>query len=170
MRSFDASLYKGLRRSLGLVAISLTFTTCSALASIPSGKTYGSWHVTSISSVSGDGVSNDPAVMLNQELGADRFELSWSTGDVTLSIDVGDCGTEGFEQSSSVSAKRWLDTSIDKLTARLKSDLLVWFDQAKFVCGLPKERSGFDLGQIKPAIEDFTRRLRYFAPSQGSKN
>lgn len=110
----------------------LLLTAAPVLASQPTGKTYGPWHVVSISSLSGT-EGNDASVVLTLGEHPNIFEVSWTQGGpVVVSINIDKCyGEEDFEASYSVAVASWLTLSRSEMQKRVRADITTWLDQAK---------------------------------------
>lgn len=131
----------------------LLFASTAATASIPSGKSYGVWHVISISSI--DGVSgDDPAVILTQGDDSNVLEVRWSNGiSINASIYIEKCrGEDSFEASEIMESPEDVET-------RLRAKFRLWVDQAKRDCG---SRPPFKMKGLDAAVSDFTDRLRFY--------
>ena len=148
-----------------IIPITLTFVASPATATIPVGKAYGSWQVTSASSVSGDGVSDDSSVILTQGNDEAELQVMWMQGKkVWVSINLKKCnGDEEFEAQYGVDLVRWLQMSRRQMQRRLKVDFSTWLDQARLSCDLSSVVSKFTLERLEDAVADFDLRLRDFS-------
>lgn len=149
-------------RTLRYLAAFLMGTAASA--SQPTGKTFGAWHVVSISSLSGT-EGNDASVILTQGDEPNILQASWTQGGpVVISINVEKCsGENDFEASYSVEVERWLQLPRRELQMRLHADISVWLEQAKRACGSKPEIDGFRVDGLDAAASEFTDRLRNFS-------
>jgi hypothetical protein len=121
-----------------------------------------------LSGVEGD----DASAMIVQTQGCipnigacDELQVSWTQKfDVQISMRIKDCyqEDEDFSASYSVPVSRWLKA--DRAMAnQIVADFSVWLSQANLACRKPDRAMAFDLQQLKPAVRNFTARLRYFA-------
>ena len=137
-----------------------------AFASLPTGARFGAWHVTSIGSLSGAG-AGDASAGLGQSSGEDSVELNWSEDTVTVSIHFEGCnGDEEFDPSYGVSTARWLAEGDDALFRRVERDLQTWTEQAELSCASRRNVRWIAFEHLRPALDDFTARVREFAPYQ----
>ena len=153
------------------IALCGLMTASSAYSSTPTGQVFGSWRVISINSMSGvDG--DDASAMIVQTQGClpnigacDELQVSWTQkSDVQISVRVKDCleEFEDFSASYSVPVDRWLKAD-RAMENRIFADFTMWLAQAKLACRKPDRAIAFDLRKLKPAVRNFTARLRYFA-------
>ncbi len=144
---------------LGLIAASVP-----AGPSQPEMRTYGSWHVVSISSTSGAG-NDDASVILVQGDQPDVMQVSWDQGGpVWVSIDIDKCaGEEDFEASYSVPVQDWMRQSRREVQIRLRADMAGWLRQARLKCGNAASVRAFRLTRLGEAAADFHDRLRDYA-------
>lgn len=132
-----------------------------ATASIPTGKTYGPWLVTSISSVDGAN-GGDASVILVQGDERNDLEVRWTEGSasVNVSMYIDKCmGEESFEASYSLATGEWLQMTDKEVQTRLRANILIWLDRASRTCASPP---AFKLNALDAAAKDFTGRLRGF--------
>jgi hypothetical protein len=147
-----------------LLCLSLLVMGAGASASQPTGERFGSWHVVSISSLSGTG-GDDASVILTQGEDPNVFQVLWTQGGpIVVSINIEKCvGEDDFEASYSVEPSRWLQSSRRAVQMRLRTDLTAWLGQAKLACGSTTAIEDFKIDSLDAAASDFTDRLRYFA-------
>ncbi len=143
----------------------------SVYASTPTGQHFGAWHVVSINSVSGAG-GDDASALIVQEQNCraeggvcDELRVNWDQGfNVRVSIDIDDCRgeDEDFEQSYSITVKRWMKAG-RMVERRIESDFKTWLGQAALACESADRAEAFDLKQLRPAVRNFTQRLAWFS-------
>ncbi|KQM33105.1 hypothetical protein [Sphingomonas sp. Leaf10] len=152
--------YRQIRALLFLVVL---VTSGAASASQPTGKTFGAWHVVSISSLSGT-EGNDPSVILPQGDAPNTLQASWTQGGpVVISFDIERClGESDFQASYSVEVKRWLQLSRRAVQKRLRADVNAWLGQAKLACRSTPAINTFRIDGLDAAVSYFTDRMRYF--------
>ncbi|SDA25214.1 hypothetical protein [Sphingomonas sp. NFR15] len=147
-----------------ITCLGLALASVSASASQPTGKTFGPWHVVSISSLSGT-EGNDASVVLTQGEEPNTLQARWTDGGpVVVSINIEKCsGENDFEAVYSVEVARWLRLSQREVQKRLRSDMTTWLDQARLACRSPAVVTAFKMTDLDRAAMDFTERLKYFA-------
>ena len=153
-----------------ILPILCLFMAIPAHASQPTSKTYGSWRVISIWSLSGT-EGNDASVMLLQGEDPNQFQIDWEQGSpVTVSINIDRCykdtddGEDDFEASYSVPVRRWLALSRNEMQKRVGNDLLNWLGQARLACKSTTAVNAFKVDKLVEATQDFLERLKAFAP------
>ena len=151
-----------------LIAIVLVALTCSPVhGSMPSGRKYGSWTVSSIRSL--DGVHDgDGAVHLYQKANCqsngncDELHISSSqdSNSIGVYIYINDCYGENqdFDQGYTINRERWFESG-RKISQRIDQDFRTWIEQVKLVCARPERFAAFRFQQITPAVRDFSNRL-----------
>jgi hypothetical protein len=156
---------------LKLAFLLVMFPATSSFASIPTGQQFGRWHVSSITSLSGDG-GDDASALIVQEQNCrkeggrcDELGINWIQGSkVSVSIRINDCRGEDndFEQSYSIPVVRWAKAG-QAMEARVESDFRAWLAQAALACDSADRAKAFDLKQLKPAVRNFTQRLTWLS-------
>ena len=147
------------------IALGALCTLCalgSTIASTPSGRTHGAWHVASILSPAGDGTS-DPIARMSQIRGEDELQVLWMHGTpIVISIKIRGCyAADGdFEQSYAIPTERWLGLSRRVLAERLKEDFSLWIKQSSLGCHNALKSQPFKLAKLDAAVDDFTNRVR----------
>ncbi len=132
-------------------------------ASIPTGEKHGRWHVTSITSISGDGAESDAAAGLAQSTDAGELSVRWDErGAVVTSINIRSCygENEDYSQSYSVESVKWVALSKREAAKRIEADFSTWLDQARLACGKNVNLSLFDMAQLRGAVSAFAARLK----------
>jgi hypothetical protein len=145
----------------------LTVSQSGANASTPTGRHFGVWHVTSISSMSGVD-PDDAADVLVQETEIGRLQASWyQPGRVAIEMRIDDCYGEGDEldYGYSVELDRWLRQT-DGGGARLRADFATWLAQARLACREAINLNLFQLDRLDEAATEFSVRLRYLSGSE----
>ena len=151
------------------LALYITLIGTAAYASTPTGKQFGHWHVTSISSLSGT-EGDDASVSLVQEhgcsiegYGCSGVEARWVQGsDVIISADIDSCrGEDDFFRSFSVPAERWVQDR-DAAEKRVVANFRTWLKIAKARCAPARVRP-FNMSEITPAVREFSNRLTYWS-------
>ena len=153
-----------------ILSVLCLFMAIPAHASQPTSKTYGSWWVISISSLSG-AEGNDASVMLLQGEDPNQFKINWDQGSpVTVSINIDRCykdtddGEDDFEASYSTPVTRWLGLSRDEMEKRVRGDLITWLGQARLACKATTAVDAFKVDRLADATQDFIGRLKALAP------
>ena len=161
-----------MKNKLALILILLPAT--SGFASMPTGQQFGSWHVISITSVSGDGGNGDgdASAMIVQDRNCDdegnscdELGVRWDQGSkVSVSIEINDCHSEDedFYQTYSIPVARWTKAG-RAMEGRVESDFEAWLGQAILACNSAKRAKAFDLKQLRPAVRNFTHRLGWLS-------
>ena len=143
-----------------ILVVTLAIAALPVSASTPSGQHFGPWKVVSISSLSGDGESDDPFATLLQDADGGQLSAVWDGQKLEIKILIENCASGNeFSQSYEIRNSQLLSISKRQFINRLNDDFTTWVAQANLACETDTNVA-FDFRRLDAAASNFINRIR----------